>query len=250
VAPNKTQVVFDSWDTYVRETGDQPFFISFDVEAAREDLIDTLTHCAHLAIAIHAPGPNGGPDRPENERLWEMEDQLCDALAERAVACRLVGRLTHGGYRVLVFQLDDWETFRPVVDEWIERHGDYAIQVSESEGWEFFNEAIRPLPEDWLFMADCKVVQHLLESGSDANKEHALEFVLLGEATALGQIAEVLQGEGYQLYEPFETASGRIIMVKHMPLDLRQVAAASAAISRLATEHNVEYDGWGAAVVP
>ena len=42
MAPNKTPVVFDSWDTYVRETDDQPFFISFDVEAAREDLIVLL----------------------------------------------------------------------------------------------------------------------------------------------------------------------------------------------------------------
>jgi regulator of RNase E activity RraB len=250
MATSKTQVVFDSWDSYVRQADDYPFFISFDVEAAREDLIETLTVCARLAIPIHQPGPSGGPEQPEHERLWDMEDQLCSALSERGITCRLVGRLTHRGYRVLVFQLDDWESFRSAVEEWIQANGDYQIQVSDSDGWEFFNEVVRPMPEDWLFMADCKVVQNLLEHGSDPDKEHALEFVLLGEPAALDRMAELLQAEGYQRNDPFETPSGRMVMVKRMKLDLNEVTAASLALSRLAAEHNVQYDGWGAAIVP
>src|SRR5689334_16267648 len=119
MARKTTKVVFDAWNTYVRQTDQGPIFISFDDEAARKDLTATLTHCARIFIAIHKPGTSGGPDRPENERLWEMEDQLCQLLSSEAVKCRLVGRLTHWGQRVLVFQLDDWEQFRPPVGYWM-----------------------------------------------------------------------------------------------------------------------------------
>src|SRR5262249_26123526 len=104
-----TRVVFDDWDTYVSESDGKALFISFDVEAAREDLTATLTNCARVIIPVARPNANGGPVPPESERLYAMEDDLCAALAQNRVKCRLVGRLTCDGIRELVFQLDDWE---------------------------------------------------------------------------------------------------------------------------------------------
>src|SRR5262249_49150058 len=111
----RSRVVFDSWDTYVSQSDDRPLFISFDVEAAENDLTETLTKCARIIIPIHKPNRNGGPTSPESERLYDLEDELCAKLVEHNVACRLVGRLTCGGVRELVFQVDDWDTFRPPV---------------------------------------------------------------------------------------------------------------------------------------
>jgi len=42
----QSQVVFDDWDSYVAQSDDKPLFVSFDVEAARQDITDTLAHCA------------------------------------------------------------------------------------------------------------------------------------------------------------------------------------------------------------
>jgi regulator of RNase E activity RraB len=249
MAARKTQVVFDAWDTYVREGDDAIYFISFDVEAAQNDLTHSLPHCARVAIRIHEPGPSGGPGKPEHERLWEMEDQLCATLSENRVICRQVGRLTHGGYRVLIFQLDNWDTFRPPLEQWIAACDDYVIKVLPSEGWEFFNDCIRPGPDDWLFMADNSVIQNLLKAGSDPQKPHALEFVFLGEPKALKRVAGLLQEDGFRPLKPLKSKSDHVVMVKEMPLDVRTITSTSRALSRMAEEQGVKYDGWGAAVV-
>jgi regulator of RNase E activity RraB len=249
MADNKTRVIFDPWDTYVRESDAGPFFISFDVEAARQDLTDTLTSCARVVIRIQNPGSSGGPDRPESERLWTLEDDLCSALARAGVKCRLVGRLTHGGHRVLVFQLDDWGQFRPVLEAWVLRCGDYQVRLVEGEGWQFFDECIRPEPDDWRFMADVNVIQNLIKHGSNPNKEHGLDFVFLGEPGNLRQLVSALQDRGFEPQSGTDPDEGQVVMVKRMTLDVRGITALSRGLARMAEEFGVNFDGWGAQIV-
>ena len=249
MAKKKPQIVFDQWDNYVSQSDDKPLFISFDVQAAQEDLTDTLPHCARVLIPIQRPNDNGGPVPPESERLYEMEDELCATLTQHGVACRLVGRLTCAGMRELVFQLDDWEGFRPPVGLWIMNHEDYQIDVSEHEGWEFFDDCIRPTEDIWMFLADQHVVQALIKAGSDPDKEHALEFVFNGKEHGLRQAAKALQERGYKPQAKPDFASGQIVMVKRMPLDEEAIFAESVAHRELAEAQGIEYDGWGAEVV-
>jgi regulator of RNase E activity RraB len=249
VAPKRTQVVFDDWDTYVRETDDGPIFISFDVEAAQKDLSGTLTHCSRAVFPVQEPGPNGGPGEPEAERLWELEDELCETLATYGINCRLVGRLTHRGLRVLVFQVENADAFRAVFQAWADSCEGYETKLSEDGGWQFFNDCVRPLPEDWLFMADSRVIRTLIEAGSDPDKEHALDFVFQGEPTALRRIADDLRADGFRPTPSHDPNSGQIVMVKRMPLDLRAVTAESLRLAQLAEEQHVQYDGWGAEIV-
>jgi regulator of RNase E activity RraB len=246
----RTQVVFDQWDTYLSQADDKTLFISFDVEAAQQDLTDTLTHCARVLIPIHHPNENGGPVEPESERLYELEDALCAKLVEHGVACRLVGRLTCDGTRELVFQLDDWESFRPPVGLWMSEQEDYEIDVSEHEGWSFFDDCIRPSAEVWLYLADQSVVRTLLEAGSDPAKEHALEFVFNGKERGLRQAAQALQARGYVPLSSADFTSGQMVMVKKMLLDGEAIFAESQAHQALAQKHGIEYDGWGAEVIP
>lgn len=120
------EVCGDSWDAYVAETEEGPLFISFDVDAAGNQAVrSALHHCARVLIQIKAPNHNGGPSGAESEKLWEMEEDLCAALQKAGVQCRFVARVTHKGIRELVFQLADWDSFRPPVGQWIQRNADY-----------------------------------------------------------------------------------------------------------------------------
>jgi regulator of RNase E activity RraB len=245
-----TRVVFDEWESYVSESDGKLLFISFDVQAAREDLTATLTKCARVIIPVARPNANGGPVPPESERLYAMEDDLCAALSQNGVKCRLVGRLTCDGIRELVFQLDDWDPFRPIVGLWMQDNEDYEIDVSEHDGWTFFDDCLRPTAEVWLYLADQSVVRNLIEAGSDPEKPHALEFVFHGEAEELRQAARALSGRGYAPLGKPNFAGGEIVMVKSMPLDVDAIAAESVAHQKLEQEYGVRYDGWGAAVIP
>jgi regulator of RNase E activity RraB len=249
MSKKRTQVVFDSWDTYVSQCDDGPLFISFDVEAAEKDLTHTLTHCARVIIPIHRPNKNGGPASPESEHLYDLEDELCTALVDHGVSCRLVGRLTCAGIRELVFQVDNWDSFRPPVGLLIMAHEDYEIDVSEHEGWTFFNDVIRPTADIWLMLADRRVIQGLLEAGSNPEKPHALEFVFNGDEEGLRQAARNLQKRGYVPLSPPDFSSGQVVMVKKMALDEEAILAESQAHKELAEEYGIEYDGWGAEVV-
>jgi hypothetical protein len=249
VVRRPVRVVYDAWDTYVAETETGPAFVSFDAEAAGRDLSHTLTNCARIILTIRRPNANGGPVSPEGERLYELEDELCAMLAGDGVSCRLVGRLTHDGVRELVFQLDDWDEFRPPVGAWMVEHSEYEIDVSEREGWAFFNDCVRPSPEAALQMADRRVIRGLIEAGTKPGKPHALEFFFAGKPDGLRKLAGKLGEYGYTAKDPAAAADGRLCLILRMPLDEAKIGEESRANHELATSLGIKYTGWGAAVV-
>lgn len=244
--PKPAQVVFDEWNAYVAERDDLLMFISFDVGATRSTRPSNLAWCARIMIPIREPGPAGGPGDEERDVLWQMEDALVAMLQKAGVRCRLVGRMTYDGLREIVFQVHDWESFRPPVGAWMGAFADYEIDVSEHEGWEFFDDHISPRLEDQLFMADRSVIDRLIESGSDPEKEHALEYAFRGPAAALERLGLALRERGYVSVDEQDDL---IVLATRLPLDLRRVVAESIGNHRLAEEYGVECDGWGALIV-
>jgi hypothetical protein len=248
MSPQPTRVVHDAWDIYVTQTGRGPLFVSFDEEAAREDLTATLRHCARVAVRIHHPNPNGGPVPPESDRLNVLEDALCDVLSTAGVECRLVARLTHQGLREWVFQLESREGFLAAVETWKAHCPDYhPVQLVEHEGWEFFDACIRPDEATWRWMADQRTVESLVKAGSDPTREHDLEFVFLGPREGLEAVARALRARGYT--GPAHGQPEALVMVKRLPLDLEAISAESEANDELAATHGVGFDGWGASTV-
>ena len=243
------QIVFDEWDAYVTEVGDVTMFVSFDDAVTRGNPPAQLQYCARVMIPIHWPNDAGGPVSPEAELLWQMEDELVEFLRENRVNCRLVGRLTYDGLREIVFQLQDWDSFRPPVGHWMMQHEDYEIDVSEHDGWEFFDEYIRPTVADRISMADFSVIQALIEDGSDPEKEHTLDYAFGGDSQALKVVAEALQQRGYQPNGPLDFESGQIELAKRLVLDHALIVDESLANFQLAEEAGVEFLGWGAAIV-
>ena len=65
MSTNSCQVVFDSWDYYVSGSDEQPLFVSFDVEAARQDLTDTSN-----------PRPPGETWVERHRRVWRCKRVL------------------------------------------------------------------------------------------------------------------------------------------------------------------------------
>jgi hypothetical protein len=243
------QIVSDEWNTYMADRDDVTMFISFDETVTGDEPPPGLDLCARVILPIKSPNDAGGPVSPEAELLWEMEDELTALLQKHKVRCRLVGRLTYGGLREIVFQLHDWDSFRPPVGLWMMQHEEYEIDVSEHDGWEFFDEYIRPRLEDRLFMSDRDVVHALVESGSNPEKEHSLEFFFVGVTEGLQRLAEQLAERGYTPLDGMDFKSGSVGFAKPLMLDLPSIVDESLANHRLAEEIGVEYTGWGAAVV-
>src|SRR5262249_11688704 len=147
----------NNWDFYSYRSNGGPVVVGFHAAANKIDQA-SLPYCARVIIPIKAPQSNGGPTRDEANVLWALEDQLTALLSRHSVSCLMLGRLTHAGVRELVFQLRDWETFRPPVGKWMMQHKGLNIDVSEHDGWKFFFEFVWPSPESWILISDRRVV--------------------------------------------------------------------------------------------
>jgi regulator of RNase E activity RraB len=242
-------IVHDHWDQYLTFASDKPLFVSFDVDATEQDLSYQFPYCARVIVPVKQPNQNGGPTGAESERLYGMEDQLCEVLGQANVQCRLVGRLTHDGKREIIFQLANFDSFRPPVGWWMQQNRDYQIDVSEHDGWEFFNDIIRPGPNDWQWMRDRDVVNNLLKAGSNPDKPHNIDFTFCGPADGLKRVAAQLAKRGCTASGQLNFASGSFTAVKRLPLDLEAIHEETLANVELATTYGVTFDGWGAMVV-
>jgi hypothetical protein len=236
------------WETYCYQSKDEIVLVTF--HASADKIVQKeFPYCARVLIPIHESNAFGGVERPEAEVLWAMEDRLVEALQAHKVACLLLGRLTHGGLRELVFQVADWETFRPAVGKWMIQYPDYQTDVSEHDGWEFFFECLWPSPTGWLFIADRRVVDNLVRSGSEPSKPHLLQFVFHGAAAGLESLRERLLQRAYTVRD-FKPTDQTLVMALSLPLEVNRIFEESSAHTKAAEELGLEYAGWGCLIVP
>ncbi|MBK8093493.1 MAG: DUF695 domain-containing protein [Verrucomicrobiaceae bacterium] len=234
-----------NWESYLYRTDNGPVISTFYTEADKIEQ-SRFPHCARIIIPIQKPNENGGPANEEADVLWAMEDDLAALLTENEADCLMVGRLTHSGKRELVFQVGDWDQFRPYVGLWLREIDAYeGMDISEHEGWDFFFDSVWPSPESWQWITDKRVVASLMESGSDPEKLHVIEYCFRGSEQPLRTLAQVLSGRGYQMME-LSSSEERLLMSKTMPLDMQLIGPESVYLMHQAESLGLEFDGWGA----
>ncbi|CAN5682287.1 hypothetical protein BH09VER1_BH09VER1_03130 [soil metagenome] len=236
-----------NWESYSYQTDNGPVVVSFHTDSDKIDR-GQFPLCARVQISIKAPNHNGGPHQSEAETLWAMEDRLVEALDARQVSCHMLGRLTYNGMRELVFQVADYEPFRPPVGRWMQEHSTCETDVSEHDGWDFFFESVWPSEISWQIIMDRRVVDNLVCSGSDPAKPHSLEFVFRGAAAALEELQRSLASRGYTLIENSPEES-RLVMALSMPLQPSAISNESISHHTECAKLGLEYDGWGAMTV-
>lgn len=237
----------NDWESYLYQTDNGRVIVGFHTEATSIDRAK-YPFCARVQITIKAPNHNGGPSQDEAEILWSMEDRLIEALDARQVPCVMLGRLTHGGIRELIFQVADFTPFRPPVGRWMQQHADYETDVSEHDGWDFFFESVWPTDTSWLIIMDRRVIDSLIRNGSDPTKPHSLEFVFRGDINRLGEFRSLLEARGYRLVE-LSPNDRRLVMAVSMPLDADSISRESILHREQCASLGIDYDGWGASSV-
>ena len=98
-------------------------------------------------------------------------------------------------------------------------------------------------------MAEQRVIDNLIENGSDPDLAHDLEYCFRGDQTALERITDALTSHGYTLLDGQDLTEGRVVLSKSMMLDFLAIRAESDANEAFAKQFGGELDGWGASVV-
>src|SRR5262249_50711862 len=242
-------IIGDAWEVYTYTYGEGfRALISFDHNAGTEDEHRGHPHCRRVIVFVPAQQvtENGLPVREALEQLGDMEDSLIARLEAAKVDCRFVGRMTYGGMRDFVFQVEDVAAFTAQVDGWKREHSGWRIESREREGWSFFDEKVRPSEAGWQQIADRRVLDGLRDAGSDMSKPHVLEHFFKGPPEALAHVAEQLRGDGF---EGVPDDEGGLMMSRAEDIDLDEISQLTSSLARFCKRIGVEYTGWGAAVV-
>ena len=236
----------ENWESYHYYTDTGLVVIGFHTEINNIEQ-EKFPYCARVIIPIKHSLENGGPTSEYAEELWRLEDELVEFLGKHNSNCLLLGRLTHSGVRELVFQVGDWESFRPPVGLLMKSHPELEIDVSEHDGWDFFYESVWPSEDDWHAIYDRRVVDNLIKNGSDAEKIHELDFVFDGNKEQLEKLKQHLVSNGY-INAKFSKNGNQLEITKKMILDLNNVQEESRSNRFLCSKYGAEFNGWGASI--
>jgi regulator of RNase E activity RraB len=240
----------DGWEVYSYTYGDdQVAVISFDVESAEAEGHPDHPHGRRVIAFVPEPevSDNGLPSQNALQRLDALEDGLLQALQAAKVEGRFVGRMTYGGMREFVFQVTDGPGFARALSAWRDRQKGWRIETRERDGWGFFDEKVRPSADGWRQIGDRRVIDGLLEAGTDPNREHVLEHFFDGPVEALRQIAAALAEDGFE--GELDEEAGRLMMKRAEPLDLLTINRLTTALAHYSEGLGANYDGWGTPVL-
>ena len=245
----KTNVVGDGWDLYDYTYGEGlRAFIRFDHDIATSPRPEGYDVC-HTVLTHLSPDscrPDGLPLPDLFSQLQEAEDELVALLESKRVDCKLVGVMTYGGYRDLVFQCAESRSFERHAEAWAAKQA-LPTEVRHIErGWEFFDEKVCPDVRQWQRIFDRRVIMALAEAGSDPHKPHEMEHFFKGPEPVLERIRDDLAARGFG---GGEIREGGMMMTWRSTLDLDVISEITGHLRTWCPELGAEYDGWGAHIV-
>jgi regulator of RNase E activity RraB len=202
--------------------------VRFDVALATGFAPPTHQLCARLLLE---------PITPELP-LDAFEAGLDALLAP--VDCLLVGVLTYGATRELVFQVEDDGAFREREPALIAA-APAPARVLRVDGWAFFNDRVCPTEDDWRGIMDREAVDRCLAEGADPEVAHDVEHCFYGADEALSRLAADLASVGIAAVK----ADPRRLTVAHrQALDVEGINEVTRVLLRMSRMHGVGYDGW------
>ena len=102
-----------------------------------------------------------------------------------------------------------------------------------------------PSPQNWQYISDRQVIEHLVDAGADPNVPHRLEHTFYGPEESLDILSSEL---GADDFVQLAREDGRLVMAKESVLDLDRISGLTGALLGFAQNVGAEYDGWGCSV--
>lgn len=91
------------------------------------------------------------------------------------------------------------------------------------------------------------LIERFIESGSDLDKEHVVEFAFYGEWSEMNKIKDILLAQSY--VQDTSQTDEMLIMTKKMKLNFVEIDKETEKMVGLGEQFNVVFDGWSAAIV-
>lgn len=243
---NTAEDIFrEGWNFYAYTYGDDlRAFIEFDFDIAMEEEHVGYDYCKRVIIHSESKNvmANGLPLELERKRVNYLENELLSAIS--GVDCKYTGKMHYSAMRDLNFQTNEPDKFISTVEKWKATQKSNRIQVLESDGWDFYDEKVKPDFAQWQKITSRKLIGMLLEKGSNANKQHKIEHLFIGDTDKLEFLKEQLRQDNFDL---ISLSDNKLTLSKPALLN-EELSDLSMKLARYTAGIGVKYDGWGAMI--
>jgi regulator of RNase E activity RraB len=238
----------DRWEFFPCSMGDNQAFIFLNVSIA-ERMSDVPSQLAKLKLVYKSPNPNGLPTNEEFVAVSAIEDRIT-SFAEEA-SDWYVGRVTVGGVRFFYVYTgrneSSWSDFVSLLTE----ETGYDIRFSHKNDPEhkgYFDD-LYPTKDDWQVISDLKVIEALEKHGDDGSAirkiEHWVYFDDMASASEFEAWAEADRfKKDNELSSITEDGKYCVRLYHQGTVELGDISNHTIALSRKASEHGGDYDGW------
>lgn len=207
-----------------------------------------------LFVRMRSTNDNGFPTAEEYRAILRLEEGVREIIAPADAI--LIGQVTGGGIRQVVFYGADETRLREALDCVVARFTDYDILkpwTEFDEYWNYYREFLYPGPENLQSIENREVVTELQGYGDDLTRErpvsHFVYFrtendrsLFVDETASLGFTVELSDTDDEKA--PYCAQLERVDRV-----DFRSIDKVTLPVFRAAVAHNGEYDGWECPVI-
>jgi len=172
----------DRWDCYRTEIDAEGTVAFVTVKLG----LGAVVPLAHRPTQVRVIVPFVNPredglisDKEEVELLWQLEDELREALAESCDAIS-VGRVTTSGVRDFAFYAPEGQMVEAHAQRVFAAYPQYEVdvRVEADPDWEFFSEFLMPSPFEHLRMVMERDLDTLEQAGDDLDAPREILWLL------------------------------------------------------------------------
>ncbi|MDP2313142.1 MAG: DUF695 domain-containing protein [Pseudomonadota bacterium] len=233
-----------TWDFYFTHDGEVPLVIALDLamgpHAPRADLPERLI----LSVRMKAPMANGLRASVEASALFDLEERLSDTL--EAAGWAPVGRVVTRGRSDFIY-------YGPVGDLPELPLGEYAAThlVHTDASWDLYRNFLWPGSREWQQMQNRRVVIQLRSHGDKLDVPRPIDHLARAQDEDAAQAAAAnLTAAGFKVrsLDSNDDGTWRVAFEKEdAPAQMDGVTA--AVLDAIEGMDDVDYDGWGCAVI-
>jgi len=241
----------EDWDTYFTNVDHKLGSILIDLGFKSIAPIKDKASLIWISIQMNNPREDGLSSAEESDKLYEIEDNLVNALTKK-FDCVYPGRLTSNGHRDLYFYFSDSLLFDKTISEVMVAYPNYQYDfgIKEDTNWTAYLNFLYPLPNQYQAMLNRKVLESLRKSGDNHDLprkvDHYLYFKALSDRVAFIKQIEGLgftienEGEGSQFEYSYS-----LHLTKIEPVDYDTINETTIKLAEEARNFHGYYDGWG-----
>ena len=248
----KISITNQNWEFY--QSFDEDEVVSFTtVDLTYSDAKEQRGFSDELFIRVRIPNNRVHETVPipeEQEFQNKKEDELCNLLTKEKVDCKEVGRITYHSQKQYIFECNDYNSFKKCFDQWSKSFdNNYSIELNKLAPFEYYKD-ILPDKYAWQQIGNRRVIEKLIEGGTNEQKEHYIEHGIFGSTEDLKRLFEELKKHEIDLIkletdllEAGITSSLLEVGIRSF-IELDDITEQTNYLITTAEEFNCKYDGW------